>query len=164
MALDMSQDVTHPVRKPFTGSFHMKISARDVDILARTLYGMARGEDGVVRQCVGWTIRNRAVQRYRGELIAVCAQWPGQYPCWEVTDPSYRLLNEVTTADEMFRYCLLSALLVVDADQRSDPTHGARHYHPTAAPGWAKTWPPSWAVGHAPCAVVGRNQFYSDVT
>lgn len=141
----------------------MIISARDVDILARTLYGEARGEDGIGRQCVAWTIRNRAVQRYRGDSIAACAMWPHQYSCWNPTDPNYRLLNEVTLADFVFRYCFLSSLLVVDADQKSDPIAGARHYHAIAQPAWAQSWPPDWAVGHTPCATVGRHVFYSGV-
>ena len=139
------------------------ISAHDVDILSRTIYGEARGEDSIGRQCVAWTIRNRAVQRYRGDSIASCAQWAHQYSCWNANDPNYKLLNEITAADRVFRYCMLSALLVVDADQKSDLTKGARHYHTTDKPAWSKTWPPTWAVGHTPCAVVGRHQFYNDV-
>lgn len=141
----------------------MQLSAHDIEIWAKTVYGEARGESGAARQLMAWTIRNRAVQRYRGDSIAACAQWHAQYSCWNAADPNYRLVCDVSLDDPIFRYCMLSALLVVDAEQKSDPTHGARHYHTTDKPSWAKTWPPIWAVDHTPCATIGRHQFYNDV-
>ena len=133
----------------------------DVEILARTLYGEARGEPYLGKMCVGWVVKNRAAAHFRGTTVADCCQSPAQFSCWNTSDPNYQLINSVNLGNPVYRECFRAALEALDATV--DPTHGATHYHTIAQPKWAKTWPPSWAQGHTPCATVGEHVFYRGI-
>ena len=139
----------------------MNISAKDVDVLARTIYGEARGEDRVGQICVGWVVRNRAELGYRGNSLSECALKRWQFSCWNADDPNYQKLNQVDLSDEVYRECMRNALQVIAGG--IDPTNGATHYHTISKPKAAVSWPPNWAEGHQPCATIGRHVFYKGV-
>ncbi|HNQ92216.1 MAG TPA: cell wall hydrolase [Alphaproteobacteria bacterium] len=130
----------------------------EVDILARTIWGEARGEGKTGMEAVAMVILNRAtVAQARGgywwgnSVIEVC-QKPYQFSCWNKEDPNYRKLISVNDSDVYFataqrvaRRALLGFL--------KDSTYGATHYH-------ARHASPSWTKGQRPCAVIGRHIFY----
>ena len=130
----------------------------EADILARTLWGEARGEGKTGMGAVAMVILNRAAiaQSRRGywwgnSVIEVC-QKPYQFSCWNKNDPNYKRLLSVgeddmyfVTAQRVARRALLGFL--------KDPTRGATHYH-------ARHVSPSWIKGQKPCAVIGRHIFY----
>lgn len=130
----------------------------EADILARTIWGEARGEGKTGMEAVAMVILNRAaVAQTRGgywwgnSIIEVC-QKPYQFSCWNKEDPNYRKLVSVNDSDVYFataqrvaRRALLGFL--------KDPTYGATHYH-------ARHVAPKWAKGQRPCAVIGRHIFY----
>lgn len=133
-----------------------KYGQEDIDIVARTLWGEARGENYQGRVAVAWVIRNRATKspayNWPNTPKAVCLQ-PKQFSCWNDNDPNLSELKQVTTQDSIFKECLDIARFVLTKDI-SDPTHEADHYYAN----WIKT--PSWAVGQKVTATIGKHRFY----
>lgn len=138
------------------------IDATDLDIMARTIYGEARGESQIGRIAVGWVIRNRAemdlgndgLPDWWGEGIKGVCQRPWQFSCWNQNDPNRAKLLTVTHKDAAFKACLTAARDVL-LGSMADPTGGATHYHTASvAPPWAK------GLKHT---TVGRHRFYKDV-
>lgn len=133
--------------------------AADIQILARTIYGEARGEyrhvlGGLAALiAVGNVVINRLNQKtWYGQTIQEVCQKPWQFSCWNVNDPNFKLLQAELIMDPMFDICLKVAEGVI-AKQWPDLTDGCDHYHVT-------TIKPKWAVGVAPKRQIGRHQFY----
>ncbi len=130
----------------------------ETDVLARTLWGEARGEGMTGMQAVACVILNRAdISKKLGGywwgngVLQVC-QKPYQFSCWNKDDPNYQKLLSVTeedmhfaTAKRVARRAMLGFL--------KDETRGSTHYH-------ARTVAPGWAKGKNPSAVIGRHLFY----
>jgi spore germination cell wall hydrolase CwlJ-like protein len=131
------------------------------DVLARTLYGEARGETVRGKEAVAAVVLNR-VKRARarggywwgGTVEAVCLK-PWQFSCWNENDPNRKKALAATARNRTFQVCQRIARRAV-TDGLKDPTRGATHYH-------AKTVRPPWARGRTPSAVVGNHLFYNDV-
>ncbi|WP_422366424.1 cell wall hydrolase [Pelagibius sp.] len=128
-------------------------SPEDLDILARTIYGEARGEAWEGKIAVGHVIRNRAEKR--GTSPAREAQRPWQFSCWNENDPNRAKLLAVTKVSAAFRDCWAAAEAVLTGAE-PDPTGGARHYHTPAVS-------PFWSRGKEPCAVIGGHLFFNDI-
>lgn len=130
-----------------------------VDVLARTLWGEARGEGVQGMEAVAGVILNRvAVAQARGgkfwwggDLIQVC-QKPYQFSCWNRSDPNFRKLQDVDATDLYFATAQRIARRAVEG-VLSDQTGGATHYH-------ERSITPNWAKGVVPCATIGRHIFY----
>lgn len=149
----------------------------DLDALARTLWGEARGEPRAGRIAVAWVIRNRAERTnlpfFAGPLLGragavhrVCHA-PWQFSCWNENDPNRVQILALTPAQLSGERAL--AVEVLDAEvgaghepdpTPSDPTKGADHYHTVARPAWATEWPPRWARDYREVARVGHHVFY----
>ena len=125
----------------------------DVDVVARTVYGEARGESQEGRIAVAKVIVNRW-RHSGGSLESVCKK-PKQFSCWNVDDPNYPIIKDVTYADQVFLQCLSAVAVALDL-KAADPTKGSRHYH-------APRVSPYWAVGHTPVVEIGGHVFYNDV-
>lgn len=130
----------------------------EIDVLARTLWGEARGEGTTGMQAVACVILNRLrVARRKGkfwwgnDVIGIC-QKPYQFSCWNKSDPNFRAVSAVDAGDVHFataqRLARRVMIGVVD-----DVTEGATHYH-------AAGMVPDWARNEKPCAVIGRHIFY----
>lgn len=131
------------------------------DILARTLWGEARGESVRGKEAVAAVVLNRVRRaQARGSywwgasVIEVCRR-PWQFSCWNPSDPNAAKCAAVTVDDRNFRTCLRIARRAI-AGVIDDPTAGATHYH-------AKGVLPPWARGKVPSADIGNHLFYSDV-
>lgn len=126
----------------------------EIDVLARTLWGEARGEGSTGMEAVASVILNRVeVAKRRGhywwgnKIIQVC-QKPYQFSCWNKQDPNFKKLIAVTaddmhfaTAQRVARRALLGFI--------KDTTGGATHYHSLAIlPQWAKDQKPTARIGH----------------
>ena len=135
---------------------------KDVDVLARTIYGEARGEyfrpDGGVSSlvCVANVICNRAAQPKRyGKSIAEVCQRPYQFSCWRKNDPNYVIITRMQYGDDkIFDLCYEVAKNVL-AGQWPDLTEGANHYHAS----WMKIYP-AWSLGRTPTKRMGQHIFY----
>jgi spore germination cell wall hydrolase CwlJ-like protein len=127
-----------------------------IDLLARTLWGEARGEDMAGLEAVAAVIINRTKRGpgyWWGSTIEEVCQSPFQFSCWNKSDPNRVQLLAVTVADPAFAKCLEVARRAVNG-QLADTTSGATHYHTSMVN-------PAWKT--RPCAVIGNHLFYNDV-
>lgn len=130
-----------------------------IDVLARTLWGEARGEGEEGMHAVANVILNRvATARRRGgdywwgrTVMQVC-QKPYQFSCWNKNDPNFPLLLRVSLDDPQFAVAHRLAALAV-MGRLHDITRGADHYH-------AARIMPFWARDHAPLCRIGAHIFY----
>jgi len=134
----------------------------DLDVLARTLWGEARGEglDGLV--AVAWTIRNRVNDgksaSWWGEGYAGVCQKPYQFSCWNKNDPNYPYLSGAKAIPKAeFDKCQLAAKQVIDG-LMPDPTNGATHYYATTMPK-----APAWAAKAQQTLKLGHHVFFKNV-
>lgn len=132
-----------------------------VDILARTLYGEARGELVRGKEAIAAVIMNRVRRaRERGgywwgaTTVEVCRK-PWQFSCWNDGDPNREKIQTVNRDNRNFASCLRIARRAIGGTY-ADPTFGATHYH-------AKNMLPPWARGRKPSAEIGNHKFYNDV-
>lgn len=140
----------------------MTVTDRDRDVLARTLYGEARGEGLIGMLAVAWTIRNRVndgqERSWWGEGYAGVCQKPYQFSCWNKGDPNY---SSVSGARQIpFReltQCQIAADQVIDGNV-PDPTGGATHYYATTL-----SRAPAWADSAKPTLKLGSHMFFKDV-
>ncbi|MGB4057466.1 MAG: cell wall hydrolase [Alphaproteobacteria bacterium] len=131
----------------------------ETDVLARTLWGEARGEGPDGMEAVACVIFNRVKIAnenggrwwWGGNIIQVC-QKPYQFSCWNRSDPNFQKLQAVDETDLYFATALRIARRAI-AGSITDTTNGATHYH-------AKTATPYWARGEVPVAVIGNHIFY----
>lgn len=133
-------------------------TARATDILARTIWGEARGEPLAGKEAVANVVINRLrhAQKRGGfwwghTIVDICTK-PYQFSCWNENDPNYKKLIAVGSDDAQFAVCLRIARRAV-VGTLPDNTGGADHYH-------ADTIMPSWARDRAPIAVIGNHIFY----
>jgi N-acetylmuramoyl-L-alanine amidase len=132
------------------------------DVLARTLWGEARGEGSAGMAAVACVILNRVKTAtakggywWGDDVIAVC-QKPFQFSCWNKDDPNFRKLLAVHDGNQRFKQALAIADKALDGKLK-DQTGGADHYHAAAIiPYWAKDMDAS--------AHIGRHVFYRLVT
>lgn len=134
---------------------------REIDVLARTLYGEARGETVRGKEAVACVIVNRANRAkarggywWGGSVEEVCLK-PWQFSCWNEGDPNRDKIEAVEPGHRVFDTCLRIARRAVSGSL-DDITKGATHYH-------TKTVTPPWSRGKAICAEIGRHQFYNTI-
>lgn len=126
----------------------MIFDAGDLDVLARTVFGEARGQVFQGQVAVAWVVRNRASRpgRFAAGVAGVCLQ-PVQFSCWNRNDPSFIRLVTVNLPDPSFVTALAAAGMVL-TDHVPDPTGGADHYHATyVSPPWAKSMKRTVQIG-----------------
>ena len=156
-----------PVRKPAATPLDSKAEDREsaafledvaADVLARTIYGEARGEAPLGREAVAAVVINRVrIAEDKGgywwgeDIVSVC-QKPYQFSCWLPQDPNLYQISSVTARDPLFATCLRIARRAV-LGLLHDPTLGATHYH-------ASSIRPGWARDQKPVARIGRHVFY----
>lgn len=131
---------------------------RDTDILARTLYGEARGEphDGIV--AVASVVINRAADpRWPDRIADVCLQ-PRQFSCWNVNDRNLRAMLLADMMDDRYADCFRVASSAA-AGMLRDTTGGATHYVNPAA----LKQLPSWFDAHKITARIGRHVFLAGI-
>lgn len=128
--------------------------AQEVDILARTIWGEARGEGETGMHAVANVIVNRAnaPSWWGTSIVDVCLK-DKQFSVWNRGDPNYALVTSVTTDNAMFKKALAIAAKAV-AGTLPDITGGATHYHTTAIS-------PYWASSLSVTGVIGAHKFYA---
>lgn len=133
----------------------------DQDILARTLYGEARGEGGGGMQAVACVVLNRQALWSKhphfgdGTIASVCLA-PWQFSSWNANDPNLPKVKAVTFSDPTFAQCLQIASDAM-AGLLKDVTNGATFYYVT------NSTIPSWAIDKTPCVVIGHHSFFRDI-
>ena len=140
----------------------MTLTEQDRDILARTLWGEARGEGLAGRVAVAWTIRNRVDdgkdKSWWGEGYTGVCQKPYQFSCWNRNDPNYQFLSGARQIPfRELAQCRIAADQVIDGKVQ-DPTGGATHYYATTMPK-----APDWASKAKRTLKLGNHVFFRDV-
>lgn len=134
----------------------------DIDVLARTLYGEARGEfmrpEGGLSALIGVAnvVMNRVHrQTWFGKSIREVCLKPYQFSCWNESDPNRALILSVTPEKcAIFQACLQVAQQVA-AQTWPDLTKGADHYYALWLPR-----APKWTLHSRPVAKIGHHVFY----
>lgn len=127
-----------------------------LDVMARTLWGEARGEGEDGMRGVACVILNRAARPgWWGRSVAEVCLKPHQFSCWLEQDPNRAALLQVTEEDVSFALALRIARAAL-AGRLADYSFGATHYH-------AIDIAPAWARGRTPCVVIGNHAFYNDI-
>ena len=134
----------------------------DLDALARTIYGEARGEGVAGMEAVASVIMNRVKADlgndgrpdWWGEGVEGVCKKPWQFSCWNMDDPNRDKLLSVDDRDPWFRHAQEIAKRAL-AGELPDPTGGSTHYLTDRVAGVT-----AWAKGKTPTAKIGRHWFY----
>jgi N-acetylmuramoyl-L-alanine amidase len=127
----------------------------DLDTLARTLWGEARGESFEGKIAVAWVVRNRAERGgWWGKTVRDVCLKPLQFSAWNPSDPNRAKMATLTIADTSFRECLSAAAAVL-GDVAPDMTNGSTNYH-------ALSVNPEWAAKLTPTTTIGNHIFYKE--
>ncbi|MHA6180447.1 cell wall hydrolase [Pseudomonas mohnii] len=140
----------------------MSATDKERDVLARTLWGEARGESLSGKIAAAWTIRNRVfdgkAKSWWGEGYAGVCQKPYQFSCWNKTDPNYQfLIGLKQIPSRELAQCRVVADQVIDGEV-PDPTGGATHYYAVSM-----KKPPDWAEKAKQTLKLGGHVFFKDV-
>lgn len=127
-----------------------------VDTLARTAWGEARGEGREGMQAVCNVVMNRVKKGgwYGATPKEVCLK-KSQFSCWNTNDPNYPKLKAVTEADANFALAKQLAQAAVNG-YLPDITNGATNYLALAS----LKQTPSWAGKMRQVAMIGNHTFY----
>lgn len=134
---------------------------RDIDTLARTIYGEARGEYKnskiglTALVAVGYVVLNRYLEKkwYGSTIEEVCLK-PYQFSCWNQSDPNRSIVENIQKGEVIFDICSHVAENVLFREL-ADPTFGSNHYYATSM-----SAPPSWAAGRLAVTQIGHHRFY----
>lgn len=122
-----------------------------LDYMARTIYGEARGEGSKGMQAVANVIMNRVSQGgWYGASIKDVVTKPYQFSCWNEGDVNRTVILYATAAQ------LANARSIAEKvvnGELGDITGGATHYH-------AKNITPYWAASMTKTATIGNHIFY----
>lgn len=132
---------------------------KDIDIMARTIWGEARSEGEQGMKAVACVIMNRFNEniwysKYKGEhsIKAVCLK-PKQFSCWNADDPNSKMCSSVNTNDKIFVEAIEIAKNAKNGKIK-DITKGANHYFAD----YIKA--PKWVKDMKFCIKIGRHNFY----
>jgi spore germination cell wall hydrolase CwlJ-like protein len=128
----------------------------DLDTLARTIWGEARGEGVAGMTAVACVIANRVKRPgwWGRGWEGVCRKaW--QFSCWNPLDPNREKLASVGTTDTQFRIAWDIATRAINGTL-ADTTGGADHYH-------EKSVRPDWVDTYRRTAIIGNHVFYRSV-
>lgn len=140
----------------------MVLTDRDVDVLARTLYGEASNQKWEGLIAVAFVVANRAKKpkRFGEGVIGVCLK-PKNFSCWNHDDPNRIRIMRVTYDNVSFVRCVAAAASVLSGSV-TDITGGADHYHTIKKPAYAETWPPYWVPSMTKTVTIGDHVFYRE--
>jgi spore germination cell wall hydrolase CwlJ-like protein len=133
----------------------VKFSETDLDVLAKTVYGEARGEllrFGLAPLIgIANVILNRKKKNFAKTIAEVCLA-PHQFSCWNPGDPNLEKIRNVNRECFVFKTCLEASRHVLD-ERWPDLTDGCDHYH-------ERTVKPYWAACREPKRILGSHHFY----
>lgn len=128
-----------------------------IDYMARTAWGEARGEGSRGMQAVINVIMNRvrAGSWYGATPKEVCTK-KSQFSVWNKNDPNYAQMLAVTTSDKSFATAKSLAGLAY-AGTLPDITNGATNYLALGS----LSSVPGWVASLEEVAVIGNHTFYA---
>jgi N-acetylmuramoyl-L-alanine amidase len=130
---------------------------QNADLLARCIWGEARGESIRGKLAVAHVVLNRVkAKSYYGGSIKEVVLKPLHFSCFNENDPNLMKILSLTSSNPDLAYCRAVADMALLADN-PDPSGGATHYH-------AAQVKPSW-VGSPQMAFlcqIGNHLFYRE--
>lgn len=125
----------------------------DLEIIARTIFGEARGEHYEGQQAVCSVIFNRVKKpRWWGhDARSVCLH-PFQFSSWNEGDPNRAILIALKDDEPIYGQCLSIAAAGI-AGTLLDLTNDADSYRRIGTPA-------RWAEGLTPVANIGHHEFF----
>ncbi|MDR2724443.1 MAG: cell wall hydrolase [Holosporaceae bacterium] len=133
----------------------MNFTKNDLNTLAKTIYGEARGElykFGIASLiAIANVIVNRKEKNFAKTITDVCTA-PHQFSCWNREDVNYEKIKTITEECSIFRICLDVAQNVLQK-KWPDLTDGCDHYH-------ERFIKPFWAAYMEPKRIFGSHYFY----
>ena len=134
-----------------------RITRNDIETMARTIWGEARGEGAPGMEAVAHVIKNRTRDpRWPGSFESVCLQ-PRQFSCWNENDPNRAQLVKLGNDDLSFLRAQAIALDVITL-RLADSTYGANHYLTVDL--FRSAHRPAWADPETITARIGRHVFF----
>jgi N-acetylmuramoyl-L-alanine amidase len=136
------------------------IRLADIDVLARTVMGEARGESTqgkwAVARCIvnRWKMRNRW---FSAPLIAEVCQKPSQFSCWNRNDPNRQVILDATYDKPALCHAMRAAMDALTGSPHLWLTDNVTHYHADTIA------TPFWAEGHTPAGRIGRHIFFAGI-
>jgi N-acetylmuramoyl-L-alanine amidase len=112
----------------------------EVELLARCIWGEARGQSVQGKLAVAHVVLNRVNARaYYGRTIKEVVLKPWQFSCFNENDPNLAKILGLNVANPDLAYCHAVADVALLTDN-PDPTGGATHYHATQVrPSWVSS-------------------------
>jgi spore germination cell wall hydrolase CwlJ-like protein len=131
-------------------------------VLAKTIYGEARGEyyrlEGGLSAfiAVANVIKNRSAYptKYGRSITEICRK-PYQFSCWNARDPNYIILQNINTEQDALFKLAFQVAEGVWRGEWPDITKGSNHYHVRTMKQY-----PSWSQGIKPRVCLGNHLFY----
>ncbi|MGO7864955.1 cell wall hydrolase [Rhizobium ruizarguesonis] len=143
---------------PIPGAGVVGATPRDQIILARTLFGEARGEVDVGIQAVACVVINRLNAAHFGSSVADVCQKRLQFSCWNKSDPNRTIIEKMEPqGDKVFDRCFAIAGDAI-LGKLNDVTKGATHFFADTV-----RQRPSWAEGATETAHIGHHIFFKNV-
>ncbi|MDR1365044.1 MAG: cell wall hydrolase [Holosporales bacterium] len=133
---------------------------RDIEIMAKTIYGEARGEyklpNGGINSliAVGNVIINRT-KLSKKSAVFECLK-PYQFSCWNNGDPNGLAIRNVSPGNIIYGKCFIVAGRLLCGDLEEDVTNGATHYYSARMRS-----PPFWAINNQPTVQIGNHIFFN---
>lgn len=129
---------------------------KEIDTMARTAWGEARGEGAKGMQAVLNVIMNRVKKSgWWGATPAEVCKKKSQFSCWNKNDPNYAKMLAVTESDSNFHTALVLAEQAKNG-MLPDITGGSTNYVNLAA----LSSVPSWVKNMTKTAQIGNHTFY----
>lgn len=127
----------------------------DVEVIARTLWGEARGQGAEGMSAVACVIQNRAHNPgwWGHDYRSVCLARE-QFSCWNLSDQQAKLMRSEAIHDMSIETARRVAWCLFDG-KLADTVNGADHYCTEAVVGKTR-----WAKGRTPVAKVGTHLFF----
>ena len=133
------------------------IDAKELDALARTVWGEARGEGYDGMRAVAAVIMNRVKSPRFPNTVQGVVFKPRHFSMWNAGEPNGKLARKVTTDNLQFKQALVTAEDALTG-KLGDPTGGADHYYAD----WLDK-PPYWAADATVSAHIGTHIFLTGV-
>lgn len=150
-------------------------TGEDEDILARTIFGEARGEGFDGKVAVAYVVINRAkiaaafVKQHDaahphygdGSIASACQSGQGthhQFSCWNDNDPNLAKMKAASEADPAFYSSRNAARVALNGDLANTIKDCTHYYAPSSLP---KS--PLWARGKIPYRSIGHHSFFNNI-
>jgi len=126
------------------------------DLLARCIWGEARGEMVEGKLAVAHVVLNRVKARsWYGKSISDVILKPRQFSCFDEDDPNLGQILKLSSNSPELAFCRAIAELTIRDRLTNDPTGGATHYHTVNSK-------PSWASKLVFLCRIGNHLFYKE--